>query len=522
MGKRGVGLPTLPLGSKMSRQQRHAAVGISAGSLPASSPGTPALRPNSNTASSSGRTDQPKTKAVVTVAPKGKKPSDKLDNSEAAILEYEADKFSAGSWATRAAWGTTWRDYHGKAIRLNHAIAGEDVFPLSPVLVANIAALMKLDNYRSFTNYLSWAKREHLRLGHPWSIQLDLEAKEAVRSVSRGIGPSRQSASFELESLATCDSAVTNPLRGHPLFEFDFVILGSLWVMREIEVAWATRQDLLLDEGRLIASWKVPVSKTDPAAKACTRSWGCLCQRFPRGLCPYHRWLDYLGKLDNFLIVNGIPFDKESPLFPDAFNQVIKKAEAVIAIENCMSRTGAELADSGGRRRFGGHSMRVAGSRFWASHGLEVYKLQIFARWGSQCILRYVSDAPLATVTGDMLSGVTSVVESPADRSLVTLLEAHIREATQQFESLKAELSRLDHRHRPSFVMNAESKAWHKVLTGGASFPPAVWRTRCGWPYGFSRFEPSGVPPPGGARLCDNCFRTGPMVLGSPSDGEGD
>ena len=60
-------------------------------------------------------------------------------------------------------------------------------------------------------------------------------------------------------------------------------------------------------------------------------------------------------------------------------------------------------ADCTGCRLFGGHSMRVAGSKFWVCHGLEVYKLQIFARWGSATVLRYVADAPTANLTGDCL-----------------------------------------------------------------------------------------------------------------------
>ena len=517
MGKRGVGIPTVSVGNKSSRLKRMSAIGIDIGSMPVSrGPGSTATSSQQDTAV--GRLDQPKARTVTSVAPKNRRPSDFITDSEQALVDYEKDKFSAGSWTSQASVADTWKSYFEKAVRLNHGISGDPMFPLTPVLVANIAALMKLDGFRPFGNYLSWAKREHIRRGHEWSTHLALEAKDAGRSVSRGMGPTRQSASFVLEDVAELDSSVADQRAHRPVFIEDFVLLGSLWVMREIEVAWAIRSDITVNDAKKIVSWLVPVSKTDPAAKACVRSWGCLCERFGRRLCPYHRWGDYILKLERYFLDKGIAFSGDSPVFPDSRGQVIKKVEAVSAIEACMIKLGSAVADGGGRRLYGGHSMRVAGSRFWAACGLELFKLQIFARWGSQCILRYVSDAPLANVTGDVLGSSSVVVESVPDRSVAKLLEAHIRDAMEQFHLLKTELANIDHRLNPSFVQNANTKTWHKVLTGGSSMPPCAWRSRCGWPFGWQLHVMTGSVPPVGSKLCDNCFRTRLMASGSVSD----
>ena len=42
-----------------------------------------------------------------------------------------------------------------------------------------------------------------------------------------------------------------------------------------------------------------------------------------------------------------------------------------------------------------GHSCRLVSSRYWVAQGREIMRLQVFAGWGSQVILRYISDAPL-------------------------------------------------------------------------------------------------------------------------------
>jgi len=465
------------------------------------------------------RSDKPKISVPGGVGPKTGRPSDLIVNTEQAMMDYQKDKFSNSSWATRKAWEKTWLEYHNKAITKTPSLAQAPVFPVLPETLAMIAALMKLDGFRSFGNYLSWAKAEHIRQGHCWSQQLEQEAKQAGRSVNRGIGPARQSASFTLEQVAGLPPAAPMRVKGRPVFEDDFVILGSLWIMREIEVAWATRSDITIDATTNTVSWLLPVSKTDAKAKACTRSWGCLCRILGQNLCPFHRWVDYLEKIDAFFNVDTI--DKELPIFCDYLGQVIKKKEAVTAIENTMRRLGAAVEDSVGRRLYGGHSMRVSGARFWASRGLEVFKIQIFARWGSQIILRYVSDSPISNVTGDLLSGSSSTVESvSATLPVVSLLERHIVDAREQLEALKAEIARLDTTISPSFVKNAETMTWHKVLSGGLTSPPARWRSRCGWPFGFAAHDRSTVHPPEGARVCKTCFRGIPSRAAtlSPSD----
>ena len=133
--------------------------------------------------------------------------------------------------------------------------------------------------------------------------------------------------------VAELDSSIAIGYPGRPVYEADFVILGSLWVMREIELAWATRKDISIDHSAAKIAWRVPVSKTDPVAKACVRSWGCLCSEFPATLCPYHRWVGL-----TIFLKKGITLHDDLQIFPDSQGRIFKKTDAVNAIENCLKR----------------------------------------------------------------------------------------------------------------------------------------------------------------------------------------
>ena len=109
-----------------------------------------------------------------------------------------------------------------------------------------------------------------------------------------------------------------------------------------------------------IVEWTLPVSKTDTRAKACTRSWGCLCAALPSSVCPFHLMVRYLEALrQRFTTADNQTLDPGMPPFPDHQRQVVRKTGVVNSLENVLSRLGIAVTDFSGRRRFGGHSFRV-------------------------------------------------------------------------------------------------------------------------------------------------------------------
>ncbi len=83
-------------------------------------------------------------------------------------------------------------------------------------------------------------KAEHNRRGYVWSPQLALELKTGLKSLGRGLGPPRQSQTFDLIMVSTFMSEAPDGDFGPPLFPGYAAVLGALWVLREIELAWAT------------------------------------------------------------------------------------------------------------------------------------------------------------------------------------------------------------------------------------------------------------------------------------------
>ena len=131
---------------------------------------------------------------------------------------------------------------------------------------------------------------------------------------------------------------------------------------------------------------------------------GCLCNDIAdnRLECPWHTAFDYWESLKHrFADEEGSP-DPYLPVFPDVCGHVLPKHAMVSAIESLAAQAGEILVNEAGCRRFGGHTPRVSGSRFWASQGLELFKIQILARWGSAMVLRYVAEAPLQAITTDI------------------------------------------------------------------------------------------------------------------------
>ena len=93
------------------------------------------------------------------------------------------------------------------------------IIPVAPEHIAFVGAAMKMRGYRSFSNYISWAKEAHIAAGHTWTPRHELEAAQGTRSVTRGQGPPWQSAPLPVEDVAesklgfqaSCQGGLVNP-----------------------------------------------------------------------------------------------------------------------------------------------------------------------------------------------------------------------------------------------------------------------------------------------------------------------
>ena len=129
---------------------------------------------------------------------------------------------------------------------------GISPFPLDVQKLKLLGALLKRGGYRSGTTYVSDAKRTHLELNHPWSEQLALAHKDVARSLTRGLGPSRQAQPIPLHLFAESPEVPSLQAAGTLLRPRDAVIVGCWWLLREIELAALKLDQLTPSQGSAV------------------------------------------------------------------------------------------------------------------------------------------------------------------------------------------------------------------------------------------------------------------------------
>ena len=114
---------------------------------------------------------------------------------------------------------------------------------------------------------------------------------------------------------------------------------------------------------------------------------------------------------------------------------------------------GQMLLTENGLRRFGGHTPRVSGSRFYSAIGLETNKIRILARHSGDTILRYIQEAPLKSIRVDLgmaaqgraskAASSSSAAASVHTSKQVSVLEAKIEELERALQVHAQELTTL-------------------------------------------------------------------------------
>ena len=274
------------------------------------------------------------------------------------------------------------------------------IFPLTPDSVEAVGALLKRGGYRAAASYCSAAKDRHLAMGFKWSVFLDRSVSRVVRSVTRGIGPPRQSAELDVQSLTKLELPLVSSLSGAPLGLKTALLTGVMWCLREIELSHIRVDAVTLEESSLKVTIKLPTSKTDPTGTGASRSCGCLCAAHGMSHpCPFyllqaHRafLVSFFGELDPWM-----------PFFPTAQKQLVSKVAMVNCIVDVAAKLGLSVLDADNAQRFGGHSLRVTGARWLAELGLPLVSIQLLARWEGDVIRRYIAEAPLRRLSEDYL-----------------------------------------------------------------------------------------------------------------------
>ena len=444
----------------------------------------------------------------------------------AARAAYNHDIYAASNHSVRDAhlkgWLTLHRSWYGELVPM---------LPLTVEKIHNVAALFKQGKYSSFSNYISRAKDAHVSAEMSWSDALAQAHTQAVASVTRGIGPAKQATPFDIVRGAAAANVIENGPdypRSFPVGLAELLTAAPFWALREIEASNAFWRDITFGTGTVC--WRLPASKTDPKALGCERSWGCVSSSTDRceGPCPYHSMARQRDKIDGLRshlnLSNNLA---DLPVFPTAAGAVCAKSSVVEALEAAMEEAGETIVGPQGRK-YTGHSFRVTGAQLLASMGFDIAIIMLMFRWQSGVVLRYIAEAPLATITDrfrklkepDKQGGdrdATAADEQalplvPKDTPHLDVISAHWQTMLDQASELERRVSEMELSSAPqNFVLNKDSQVWHKILIGDFNHPTSCWKTCCGGHFGRTR---SGSAAPRsrtlpssscGAQVCERC-----------------
>ena len=384
----------------------------------------------------------------------------KPENRDVTMANYKKD-----------IWANSARASQGSRLRTLEALASAWPVNLTPVtedVVHKIATGLKAGGYRSARQYISRLRRAHVEATRTaLSAEAELAMKDAIRSIERGIGGTPLKDSIQLENLfvgrvkcGECERAI--------------VVVGSWFLLREIELAALRRGHILLDHDRQRVSLTLWASKTDTVGNLVTRTHRCCCGVLHSGICPYHTAAAY---------VKNFKGDPKDPLFAKIPGVELEKSETVEIIRQVLLKHGVPLTRPGPdglhpEQRFGGHVLRVAGSQFLTRLKVPLPAVMLIGRWGYRAIERYVQDVALDDF--DIVVPKTGA----RNEQLSHPSNAVINELREKVEKLALSVEQMQ--LRPEFIV---AKKVHRRDDNEATTLPWQWRAKgCGWPYGMSAF----------------------------------
>lgn len=313
-----------------------------------------------------------------------------MANPERCLKALKADISASTTVGPTASRRKLWSELAGKAGYI-------DPFSLEPDLIFKVMGALKLAGFRSAQLYLDAAKSQHIALGHQWTAQLQQAYRSSVRSCARHIGAPKQASPLPLLQLAAFKEK--EPIaKGGPLWPGRSTILASWWLLREIEASHATVDHILVEEELKRISWRLPCSKTDWKALGAVRQHSCSCEFAAPGICPYHCMVDHLKDIGG---------GRGDTLFPSEGGAPATKQGWADTFQELAVRLNLDPLHANGARRFTGHSARATGAVHLASTQVELWRVQLFGRWGSEVFLHYIRDAPVCQL--DKLALETSV-----------------------------------------------------------------------------------------------------------------
>jgi hypothetical protein len=231
------------------------------------------------------------------------------------------------------------------------------------------------------------------------------------------------------------------------------------------------------------------------------------------------------------------------PLFPDSKGNYISKETTAAAVRRVANVLGESACDD--TEDIAEHAMRVSGAQLLARSGVELYIIQLYGRWGSSVIERYVQEAPLSrstTLAARVLAGLrnTPLAQLPigigdalhpapsgSSTALGDAAAAPIAPTTSCTESAPKPVSTQDTgilpptsigdvRQYSRTVIVSKLRLQHLEKFDLEGVNSTLWSTKCGWRFGSSEFTRLKLSK--NLAICDKCFRDSNLPDSSDSD----
>ena len=248
--------------------------------------------------------------------------------------------------------------------------------------------------------YLYGLRAAHLK-DHPWPSSFRALYSSCKRSLERGLGPAKHAGALAVEKM--CDAMQADALKQAatvlwPAAGIDALVVACAWGCREVETSTTFLKSVKVHQptksvGRW-ASWELPVSKADPKALGKHRALACACPAPTCPACAMHRVTLASWTIAKRLHPACVP--DTWPLLVTAAGNALSKTQTVAFYKEATRAVG-ETADL-----ITGHSARSTCAIRMALAGHSLLVIQLFCRWGSSVVMRYVQEAPLGRHGGDI------------------------------------------------------------------------------------------------------------------------
>ena len=401
-----------------------------------------------------------------------------------------------------------------------------DPFQVTCEMIFAVMGALDAGGYRSTELYLDTARQQHISRGYDWTQQLALSAKRATRACKRGRGPSKQAQPLPLAKVPSVSSQSGAVHPGGPCHPARAILLVSWWLLREIEASNAEISHVTIDKDHRLAQ-RLPHSKADWVALGATRTHSCTCSSTSTSdpLCPFHA------------IVAQIEFAQPRGhlLFPTSKGSQPSKLGWVATFEWVALQLGEPLVTPTGANRFTGHSGRATGAVYLAQTQVELWRIQLFGRWGSDAFKLYVRQAPLsqlhllaqeasvhtalanakaelAAIFAQIKSSRDLLANQPiASQPMHCLVDCEAATGTTPVEAPPAS---------DMFVVNRRHLGKvHRVATQSPHIQHYLWHTSCHWYFARYQADYKLVDTlPSDAQLCAKCFKENHKSSESSSD----